>query len=152
VSSRTIVVGVDGSPASRIAVLWGAEEARLRGATLRAVHAWEAPLSVSAPEPIIGGFPIIPELEPGEVRESYEAAGERLLDEGLAGVEGVEIERMVVDGPPAATLVDISRDADMLVVGSHHRGRVADLVLGSVSKACVQHASCPVVVIPAPVE
>jgi nucleotide-binding universal stress UspA family protein len=59
----------------------------------------------------------------------------------VANAEGVEVERRVVEGAPAAVLVEESRDADLLVVGS--RG----LVLGSVSQQCAHHAECPVVIV-----
>jgi nucleotide-binding universal stress UspA family protein len=58
--------------------------------------------------------------------------------------------RTVLPGGPAATLVDVSEGADMLVVGSHGRSGLSRLVLGSVAMACVNHATCPIVIIRVP--
>ena len=59
----------------------------------------------------------------------------------------VEIERRVVEGRPAAVLVDESQDADLLVVGSRGHGGFTGLLLGSVSQQCAHHAACPVVIV-----
>jgi nucleotide-binding universal stress UspA family protein len=60
------------------------------------------------------------------------------------------VQRTILPGGPAVTLVEVSEGADMLVVGSHGRSGLSRLMLGSVAMACVNHASCPVVVIRAP--
>ena len=57
------------------------------------------------------------------------------------------IERRVVEGAPATVLVDESRQADLLVVGSRGHGGFAGLLLGSVSQQCAHHAACPVVIV-----
>jgi nucleotide-binding universal stress UspA family protein len=54
----------------------------------------------------------------------------------------------IVQGPPAQVLLDAAAGAQMLVVGSRGHGTLAGMLLGSVSQHCVQHAPCPVVVIP----
>jgi len=59
----------------------------------------------------------------------------------------VEIERRVVEGRPAAVLVNESQGADLLVVGSRGHGGFAGLLLGSVSQQCAHHAACPVVIV-----
>jgi len=59
----------------------------------------------------------------------------------------MEVERRVVQGRAAAALVDESRDADLLVVGSRGHGGFAGLLLGSVSQQCAHHAACPVVIV-----
>ena len=61
--------------------------------------------------------------------------------------EDVDFELVSVEGRPAEVLVGESREADLLVVGSRGHGAVASALLGSVSRACTQHAQCPVVVI-----
>jgi nucleotide-binding universal stress UspA family protein len=72
-----------------------------------------------------------------------------MLDDVGEAVEGIDVQRTVVeDRNPAQALVELSADADLLVVGSRGRGGFSSLLLGSVSHAAVLHALCPVVVIP----
>jgi nucleotide-binding universal stress UspA family protein len=137
-----IVVGVDGSEESLRALRWALDEARLRGAPLECVHAWSLPVVTS------GG--LLPITE-GLVETLGEEAAKR-VDVLFAGLdtEGVEVEKNVVEGPPAAVLVDAARDAELLVVGSRGHGGFAGLLLGSVSHQCAHHAACPVVIVPPP--
>jgi nucleotide-binding universal stress UspA family protein len=87
------------------------------------------------------------------VRRQAEDLLEGLLDEMGETVEGIDVQRTVVeDRSPAEALVELSGDADMLVVGSRGRGGFSKLLLGSVSHAVVLHALCPVMVIPAGAE
>jgi nucleotide-binding universal stress UspA family protein len=148
-----IVVGVDGSEGSRAALRFALEEARLRGATLRVVHSWLLPVADAAPDPFLLEFPAYagPDLE--ELAGSLETSATGLIDTELERVlggeeAGVEIERAPLEGAPAAALVDASADADLLVVGSRGHGALRGLVLGSVSKQCLSHASCPVAIVP----
>jgi nucleotide-binding universal stress UspA family protein len=140
---NVIVVGVDHSPGAKAALLFAAEEALLRGATLRAVHAWQYGY--------IGytGFEgSIPDLG-GDIKEHQTAAEDALeatLREALPE-PGVEIERRVIQGSAGGVLVDESRDADLLVVGSRGHGGFAQLLLGSVSQQCAHHSECPVVIV-----
>jgi nucleotide-binding universal stress UspA family protein len=162
-----IVVGVDASPGSRRALAWAAAEARLRQAVLQVVHAYHAK-DLAAPvyfgsqhtyDADIGaaGGPR-PELTASlQRREALEEAVRGQADELLASllgeleekVSGVEVQQTVVDDRhPAEALVQLSVDADLLVVGSRGRGGFSELLLGSVSHAAVLHAACPVVVVP----
>ena len=136
-----IVVGIDGSEPSRRALRWAVEEARLRGAAVEAVHSWSPPF--------VGGYPYTATMfEPAE----FERAAAQLLDDvvGSTDAAGLQapIERRVVEGPAARVLVDASKDAALLVVGSRGRGGFAGLLLGSTSQQVCHHATCPVVVIP----
>lgn len=150
---QTVVVGIDGSDGSRAALRFALEEARLRRAKLRVVHAWLLPVADAAPDPFLLEFPAYagPDLE--EVAGSLEEASRKLIDTELAQVlghqdPGVEIERLPLEGAPAAALVDAAEGADLLVVGSRGHGALHGLVLGSVSRQCITHAPCPVAIVP----
>jgi nucleotide-binding universal stress UspA family protein len=163
-----IVVGVDASPDAKRALAWAAAEARLRQAVLQVVHAYHSK-NVAAPvyfgsthtwDAAVGaaGDPSPPELTASvHTREAFEEAVrsqahellEALLGELGATVSGVEVQQTVVeDRHPAEALVQLSVEADLLVVGSRGRGGFSELLLGSVSHAAVLHAVCPVVVVP----
>lgn len=135
----TIVVGVDGSAAGRVALAWAADEAAMREARVIALHAWE------------------PVLTSGATRGAYyrpeqgDAIAEAVLDEALDGLElpaGVVVDRRAVRGDPSHALHEASEGADLVVVGSRRRGALDRIVLGSVSTKVVHHARCPVVVVP----
>lgn len=138
-----IVVGVDGSQASKDALGWAVEEARLRGAELVALLAYEA--SVAAPD---FGLATRGDLV-GESTEVYEAAlgfVTRVVEEVVGDVSTAQVEPMAVEGiSPESVLIDASRDASLLVVGSGGDRDLDDRLLGSVSLECAQHAACPVV-------
>ena len=140
-----IVVGVDHSAGAKAALRFALEEARLRQATLRVVHAWQfgyigATTGLEGALPAVGG-----ELE--DFRRGAEAALDETLKDVGADNDGVAIERRVDQGTAAAVLVEESRGADFLVVGSRGHGGFAQLLLGSVSEQCAQHAFCPVVIV-----
>lgn len=144
-NNPVIVVGVDGSEHSKAALRWAVQEAALRGAGVRAVHAWQ----------------VYPALYPGthitatdfdEVRAQAGSFVEDFVAEVVPEHEGVEIEAVAVQGESVApALVDAAADAELLVVGSRGLGGFRGLLLGSVSQQCVHHATCPVVVLPRPV-
>jgi nucleotide-binding universal stress UspA family protein len=136
-----IVVGVDGSEGAKAALRFALAEAKLRKAKVRAVHAWLVDATG-----FDGLFPaLVGEL--GILRRAAEAALDAALRELADEGSGLEIERHVVQGIPAAVLVEQSRDAELLVVGSRGRGGFAALLLGSVSQQCAHHASCPLVIV-----
>jgi len=85
--------------------------------------------------------------------ESIAGAAEKILAEAVADVAGPEQESppvvtRIAEGPPAQVLLNAATGAELLVVGSRGHGTFAGMLLGSVSQHCVQHAPCPVVVIP----
>jgi nucleotide-binding universal stress UspA family protein len=137
-----IVVGIDHSAGAKAALRFALEEARLRQATLRVVHAWQfGYIGATGLElPAVGG-----ELE--DFRQGAEAALDETLREVVADGDSVTIERRLDQGAPAAVLVEESRAADLLIVGSRGHGGFAQLLLGSVSQQCAQHAFCPVVIV-----
>jgi nucleotide-binding universal stress UspA family protein len=136
--SLSIVVGVDGSKPSLEALQWAAQQARMTGASLVVVAAWHFPASLGW-APAWG-----PDWDP-----AAEAAGalSKVVVGALGKDHGLEVQQQVVEGHPAAVLVEMSKDADLLVVGCRGRGEFAGMVLGSVSAYCASHASCPVVIV-----
>ena len=139
-----IVVGVDHSEGAKAALRFALEEATLRQATLRVVHAWQyAYIGATGFE---GSYPAIG----GDIKELRDAAERDLaatLQEAIPETGTVEIERRVVEDRPAAALVEESRGADLVVVGSRGHGGFAGLLLGSVSQQVAHHAACPVVIV-----
>ena len=143
-TGERVVVGVDGSDGSRIAAGWAVTEARLRGAALQAVHAWEVPMIYG---PVGIGFPYD--------TSGLESAARELLDEvvdgALADADGaaVDVERIVSAGGPASSILETAAGADLVVIGRRGLGGFQRLLLGSVSEHVARHAPCPVVVMPA---
>ena len=132
-----IVVGVDGSESSLEALAWAARQAHFTGSTLEIVTAWEWPASYGWAVPVPDDF------DPEEdVRASTEAAAERVR----ATYPDVRIDPRVVRGHPAPILVEASKGADLLVVGSRGHGEFVGMLLGSCGEHCASHAHCPVVV------
>jgi nucleotide-binding universal stress UspA family protein len=142
-----IVVGVDQSAGAKAALRFALDEARLRRATLRVVHTWQfgyiGATGLEGWLPAAGG-------ELADFRRGAEAALDETLMEAGADSEGLTIERRVEQGAAAAVLVEESQDADLLVVGSRGHGGFAQLLLGSVSQQCAQHAFCPVTIVRGP--
>jgi nucleotide-binding universal stress UspA family protein len=139
---QKIVVGIDGSEASKRALRWAVEDARARGAEVVALHAYEVP--VPAPD----AAPASPVDLPGLVAEIHDEAQQfvtKIVDEVVGNVVSVDVAAIAVEDVPAKALLDASRDADLLVVGSHGHG-LSGLLLGSVSLECAQHAACPVLI------
>jgi nucleotide-binding universal stress UspA family protein len=151
----TIVVGVDGSAGAAEALRWAVAEAHLRKARLRIVHAWTygytgLPLGGFG---AMGGFDsYVPfdDIDPVDLQKAAEGLVETAIAKVARGVEGVEVERRVVEGGAAQVLIGAAVGADLLVVGSRGHGGFAGLMLGSVSQQCVSHAPCPVVVVHSP--
>jgi nucleotide-binding universal stress UspA family protein len=138
-----ILVGIDGSEASREALRWTVEEARVHGARVTALHAWEPPVAVPevTPMPTFDVMDLV-----GEFRDASEKLVTRVVEEVLGDDESVTVEPVAVEGSPAEALIDAARDADLLVVGSRGHGGFTALLLGSVSHKVAQHAPCPVVI------
>jgi nucleotide-binding universal stress UspA family protein len=139
-----IVVGVDGSASSAEALQWALDEARRRQAPLEVVMTWEySPLYASAAQ----GVFLPPGSEDDLAGAAHATVAKLLADAGLTGDDDVEIIETVVPGSAAPALLDASKGADMLVVGSRGLGGFKGMMLGSVSQHCVSHATCPVVVV-----
>jgi nucleotide-binding universal stress UspA family protein len=137
-----IVAGVDGSSSSLSALRWAIRQAGLTGAAVDAVIAWHNPASR-------GGYGWAT-AGPGQNYDFQEVAAKTLeeaISSALEQTSDVCVRTQVTEGHPARILLDASGGADLLVVGSRGHGGFAEALLGSVSQHCVQHASCPVVVI-----
>lgn len=140
-SNRAVLVGVDGSPSARVAVDWAARYAKLHGLPLRLV-------SVLSP-PVMMAWPEAP-LPEGYLNYQEQQGREALADAETTAVEaapGIEVITELISGPVQSTMIDLSKEAAIAVVGCRGRGAVARGLLGSVSSTMVRHAKCPVAVI-----
>lgn len=137
VGKQEVVVGADGSVNSIEAVRWAAEYARGRDVTIRVISAFDIPWTIY--------------ITPTSSDETYEIAAKEALDltiaEALPQGTDVELVTQIVQSRPHVALVTASKNASLLVVGSHGRGLLPGALLGSVADYCVQHALCPVVVV-----
>jgi len=133
---QRIVVGVDGSESSKLALRWAIRQAELTGGTVDAVTAWHYP-------PGYGAAPIGAGVD-------FEGDAKRTLTEALAEVSGlapeVRVDPLIAEGHAATVLLQAARGADLLVVGSRGHGGFTSALVGSVSLYCVLHAHCPVLV------
>jgi nucleotide-binding universal stress UspA family protein len=139
-----IVVGVDGSPDSERALGWAMREAAIRSVPLIVLAVHPVPKSYWGNVPVVGPGDV-PQLE--GLRQAVEAMTQRASGP-LGEARPASTSTRAVNGFPVQELLAASHDADMLVVGSRGGGGFARLVMGSVSSQVVQHATCPVVVVP----
>ena len=133
-----VVVGIEGTAASRGALEWAMREAAVRGCKLTVVHAWDH----------------LPARDAGRMTEHEERtasvcmiAAEVASAARECGVLPTVVERSV-KGSPVKALIAQSADAALLVLGRGHRSGVVDVLGQSVSAECVRRATCPVVVVP----
>jgi nucleotide-binding universal stress UspA family protein len=141
-----IVVGVDGSSVSLEALRWAVEEGRLRGTAVRALLAWRYAHPIESSDPYLLSLGFDPEpADPGRALRLTEARLASAVAAALGDSDSVEQE--VIEGHAASVLVEASRRAELLVVGSRGHGGFSGLLLGSVSHACANHALCPVVIV-----
>lgn len=141
--ARTVVVGIDGSPAAEAALAFAFDEASHHGLSVIAVHAWDVPaydllIVPNGPVPVP-----LTDVADDEVR---------LTAEVLAGFRDdypdVDVEERLVRSPAVQALVTASTDAAMIVVGTHGHGPAMGALLGSVSNGLLHKATVPVVVVP----
>ncbi len=142
-TTTEIVVAVDGSPASDTAVVWAAHEAAMRHAPARLIH---------VVQPVVVTWPI-PPMQTGltewqEQNAHHLLTGARDRFAQCAGDQAPAAETEVSYANVIPALVDASKEAQMIVVGSRGLGAFGRLTLGSVSTGLVHHAHCPVAVIP----
>ena len=138
-----ILVGVDGSPASKYAVVWAARDAAMRNVPLTIVHAIRPFGTTLPPAPISSGFTRWQQEQAQKMVDgAIEVARESTPDGGPA-----QVKTEVLLSPVVPTLIELSKRAQMLVVGSRGRGPLTRSLLGSVSSSLIRHAHCPVAVI-----
>jgi nucleotide-binding universal stress UspA family protein len=133
-----IVVGVDGSPPSVAALEWAAGMADATGDAVEVIATWQWPTGY-------GAGPMFP----SEYDPSGDAA--RIVREAIDSTRpqhpGVEFVALVVEGHAGEVLVDASRGAELLALGTRGHGELGGLLLGSVTEHCAAHAHCPVLVL-----
>lgn len=130
-----IVVGVDGSARSTAALRWAAAEAALRQTSLSVIYA-AVPTTVATWSSV----------SPNAIADLQHETGEKILADAVSGLD-IEVTTELVADAAAPALIERSRGADLVVVGSNGRGAIARTVLGSVSTALLHRAHCPVAVI-----
>jgi nucleotide-binding universal stress UspA family protein len=139
-----ITVGIDGSAHSARALEWAIKEGAVRHSpvTVLTVH--------SVPASGWTGNPIMLPQDASDQEEAREAAEEMTLKAmaQLGEAQPPSVTVRAVTGFPAQELIEASRTADLVVVGSRGAGGFARLLVGSVSSQVVHHAHCPVVVVP----
>ncbi len=139
-----IIVGVDGSPHSKVAVAWAAREAAMRNLPLTIVHVMQAATVAMWPE-----VPM-----PEELSTRFEESGQAILLAGRMVAEdstqesaAIRVHTELISAAVLPTLIDLSNDAEMIVVGCRGLGAIARRLLGSVSWGLVHQANCPVAII-----
>ncbi|APT89702.1 universal stress protein [Corynebacterium frankenforstense DSM 45800] len=137
-----VVVGVDGSEVSQKATEFAFAEADARGAELVAVHTW---MDMQVQASLAG-------LSAAQQQwEEIEGEQKKLLDERLADLVAkypkVDVKKLITRDRPIRALVDAAEGAQLLVVGSHGRGGFKGMLLGSTSRALLQSAPCPMMVV-----
>jgi nucleotide-binding universal stress UspA family protein len=138
-----IVVGVDGSTGSHDALKWAAKQAALQHAALTVLTVHPVVASAWTGNPVIMGQDR-PEEE--HARQAAEEASAKVISE-LGDQQPASVTVRAVSGFVVRELIDASKDADLLVVGSRGGGGFAALALGSVTTQAVAHAHSPVVVV-----
>jgi nucleotide-binding universal stress UspA family protein len=134
-----VLVGVDGSSSSIYALRHGARLAAALGVPLTAVMVWDYPALVEY-SPIVDWSP----------EDDARTILAEAIEEAFDGAPPQDLDTSVVQGPPARALIEQSKEAGMLVVGSRGHGGFVGMLLGSVSAACAQHAQCPVLIVRSP--
>jgi nucleotide-binding universal stress UspA family protein len=144
-----VVVGIDGSTESRVALRFALDEGVRRATGVRVVSVvlppqyWPEAYGLSAP-------PTIADVKADLRAIAHRMAADVVAEEPRLASVAVELHEM--EGRPAAVLVEQSRGADLLVVGHRGRGSFASAMLGSVGLQCVLHAECPVVIVRPPAQ
>jgi nucleotide-binding universal stress UspA family protein len=140
---KHIVVGVDGSDTSRAALLWAYNEAAHHEAAITVVATWSPPALPMTPP--YGSLPAADYAD--QPRAEALALLERFVGDLDERTPAVDVRTSIEEGHPAKVLIERSKEADLLVVGSRGHGGFAGMLLGSVSQHLVAHSECPVTVV-----
>lgn len=136
-----VVAGTDGSESSLAAVVAAAREARWRGAALRVVHAFLLPMTHAPLDAVPPGLP-----DDGLVRTAEELVAEA-VEHARATAPEVAVSSAVLAGDPLSVLVEESRGAEVVVLGSRGTGAFGGLLVGSTAVDLAAHGRCPVLVV-----
>lgn len=139
-----VIVGIDGSSHSARALEWALKEGALRQASVSVVTVTSVPANPWT------GNPAVQDTDSAHQQKMRQAAEEltRTAASRAGDTQPASVKIRAITGYPGNELIAASRDADLVVVGSRGAGGFARLVVGSVSSQVMQHAHCPVVVIP----
>jgi nucleotide-binding universal stress UspA family protein len=136
-----VVVGVDGSDSSIEALRWAGHICAGTGAEINAVTCWLYPSTAGMSGIAVAACP--PEWDPAaDAAQGLTIAVKAAFGDGPPP----GLTTLVREGHPAQVLVELSHNADLLVIGTRGHGGFAGLLLGSVSAHCTEHAACPVTV------
>jgi nucleotide-binding universal stress UspA family protein len=143
-TTQRIVVGIDGSPASTAALVWAVRQAKATGSSVLAVSVCR----LNAKPPSSAPMPITRPVGDDPFREQHARDLRTAVEQVGQDADGIVLDQLVPTGDPGAVLVELSADADALVLGGHGYRKAGLTVIGSVAAYCLRHASCPVTVIP----
>ena len=138
-----VIVGIDGSAHSARALEWAVKQAAVQHAAVTVITVNTVPASPWS------GHPVVLAPDPAVLDRMRQAAEEMTVKvtSQLGEARPASVSVRAVNGFPSKELIDASRDADLLVVGSRGAGGFARLMVGSTSDQVVHHAHCPVVVV-----
>lgn len=140
-----IVVGIDESDASNRTLAEAFDIARTLHAPLMVVHMWEIAAAVGMGD--LGGQGNMDWRLLDVLQSRQRQRMDELVDPYARKYPNAHVVTVFKDISPAKGLAELSRDAQLVVVGSHGRGRLADSILGSVSQNVIHHAECPVLLV-----
>ncbi|MGA5119569.1 universal stress protein [Streptomyces pseudogriseolus] len=140
-----VLLAADGSPAGNAAASFAFREAELRGAPLTAMHVWNT-WSESTPyeDP---GDPLSVVVDLDQLEQRHRQLLVDVIQPWASAHQGVTVQQRVERGRVRQTLLEATREAQLVVAGARGHGGVAGMLLGSVSQALLHHADCPVTVV-----
>ena len=143
----TLLAAYDGSPSAIAALTWASKNAPLLNLEIEVVNVWEyAESSLDVAGVGLGSAGYVGESDPKMWSDRILSDGISLVFDGKA--DGVKVTS--IEGGTVRRLVELSKSAELLVMGSRGHGKLADLILGSISESCSAKSNCPVVIVHAP--